>query len=319
MSGPVLVGDVGGTSVRFALACQDDGRVSVSGFQKLAGDDFPSFEEAIGAYIDQSQTTPQFALFAIAGPTDGQKGALTNRPWHICARDIRERFGLSDVRLVNDFVAMARAVPEVSASAFVPIKSGVPIKSEPILVAGPGTGLGMATLIGDPSVGWRVLSGEGGHAAYAPRTREEAELLFALQTQFDFVHNEIVCSGIGLEAVRRAISRVRGVDFVPMAATDVVEAAQRGDEVSLAVCQIRARALLGALGDMALSVSARGGVIVAGGVAQTLLSYLRAPESLARFTDRGARTAFISDVPISLLRLEEAPLIGAGALFFDTH
>lgn len=317
MTSSVLVGDVGGTSVRFALATRSGNRVSLSGFRKLEGDRFASFSDALSAYLSDAGLAPQAALFALAGPTDGREVRLTNRAWTVSAAGLESAFGMDSVRLVNDFTAMARAVPELAETDFEIIRPGEPVDGAPILVAGPGTGLGTATLLGSARTGWSVLSGEGGFTAYAPRNDLEWALFKLLEAGHGFVSHELVCAGSGLAPVHKALATLHGQAWRPMDPADVLAAAQAGDPVCLDICTIRSRALLGALGDLALTVGATGGVVIAGGVAKRLKSYLAEPESLDRFARRGPRTDYLARVPIRLMSLEEAPLLGAAALYFD--
>lgn len=319
MTDTVLVGDVGGTSVRFAMATRTAQGISLAGFQKLSGDDHASFGKALSAYLSGTGLSPEAALFALAGPTDGRSVRLTNRPWTVSAEELERDFSIASVALVNDFKAMARSVPELPAGAFEMIRPGTPVEGAPILVAGPGTGLGAATLLGSSATGWTVLSGEGGFTAFAPRTELEWALLKLLQADHDFVSHELVCAGNGLDPVHKALAKLHGQAWQPMKPEEVLAAAQAGDPVCIDICTIRARALFGALGDLAMTVGAMGGVVIAGGVAKRLSEYLKQPETIDRFARRGPRSDYLACVPIRLIRLEEAPLMGAAALYFDRN
>ncbi|MEL7129941.1 MAG: glucokinase [Pseudomonadota bacterium] len=317
MSQRVLVGDIGGTSVRLGLASSTKAGVVIDGFSKVPGDQFQSFAAAVDAYLKQQSIQPFAALFAVAGPVHQGAVKLTNRPWTISAQQLENEFQLEAAHLANDFAAMARSVPELAPDAFHPIKDGTPCDGAPILVIGPGTGLGMATLIGDCQTGWQVLSGEGGHSVYAPRTDLEWQMVDRLKADHGYVSNELVCSGAGLPAIHRALADVFGVSYEPLAPAAVLDAADAGDVLCLAICETRARAVLGLAGDIALSIGARGGVVLAGGVAQRLVGHLAAEPSLSRFTERGPMSSYMRSIPIRLLTSELAPLIGAASLYFD--
>ena len=184
------------------------------------------------------------------------------------------RFGLERVTLVNDYAAMARSIPELSQDAFKVIHEGQPSSTPaPILVGGPGTGLGIATLLPE-SAGWRVVTGEGGHTAYAPRTDREMALSHELQRRFDYISSELVLSGSGLDAVHKALCAIDGVEWTPLDVTTILSRAQAGDIICHDICVIRAGGVLQALGDAALINGTRGGVVVTGGVAERLYDYL---------------------------------------------
>lgn len=318
MNDRVLVGDVGGTSVRFALARRHNGNVSIEQFVKFAGDGFNSLEDAIAAYLEPIAERPGAALIALAGPISNGVAQLTNRDWPpVSAEALAQKFGFSSTYLVNDFAAMARSVPELPAQAFEEICAGEPVTDAPFLVAGAGTGLGVATLLQDAAGGWRVVSGEGGHAAYVARTDQEIALVKYLERAAAYVSNERICSGIAFPAVHRALCEIAGRTYEEKLPQDVFQDAQNGDAISADVCRIRARAIMAAAGDAALINGTWRGVVLAGGVTQRLLPYLIEPESLARFHDRGPHTALMSQLPVKLIALEEAPLIGAATLYFE--
>ena len=316
MSG-LLVGDVGGTNVRFAMGVQRDSGIHVETFRKYPGDSFTDFYEAVDHYLTETGLQPSSALFALAGPPVARSVTLTNRPWTISAEMLESKFHISRVDLINDFSAMARAVPELPDDAFDHIKPGQAVSGFPVAVTGPGTGLGVATLTGRAGRDWQVISGEGGHSAYAARTDLEWQVVKRLQARFGFISNELICAGIGLEPVHRALCEINGVSFETMSPAAVLAAAAEGDAVCQTICRLRADAVMGVAGDVALINGARGGVILAGGVAQRLSAYLNRPESLARFTDRAALAEYMAAIPIRLLRQESAPLIGAAAWHFS--
>lgn len=319
MPGEVLVGDVGGTNVRFGLARRDGGgAIRISDFSKVRGDAFDGFEAALAAYLEQSGVAPagRHCVFALAGPPQDGTVQLTNRDWFISAASLCERFGFARVLLVNDFAGMARAVPELPEGAFLPVKPGEPMSDAPIVVAGPGTGFGVATLLPQGDDHWRIVSGEGGFMAYAPQTDLEYELARRLRDESGYVYNELVCAGIGLEPVHRALCEIYGRACEAMEPGEMIARAGRGDEMFLELCRIRARGTLRAAGDLVLANGARGGVVVAGGVSERLIDFLRDADAIERFLDRGRHRAYMQPVPIRLMRDPEAPLIGAAAIGF---
>ncbi len=315
----LVVGDVGGTSARFGIAQLVDGVPHVEAFRKVPGDSFGRFSDALDAYLRDTGAAPRHGLFALAGPVIDGGVSLVNRPeWPtIESNRIADQFGLESVSLVNDFAAMARSVPALPEDAFLQVLPGTAQPRHPVLVAGPGTGFGVATIL--PKVqGWRVVSGEGGHSAYAARTETEFAIVEALHgLGHDYVSNELILSGSSFDDVHRAVCNVHGRSYEPLSPQAVLDAANAGDPVGLEICLLRARGTLGAAGDFALANGARGGVVIAGGVAQRLRSYITSDEATSRFLDRGPRSDYMEDLPVRLLIDEAAPLVGAAALFFE--
>lgn len=313
----LLVGDVGGTNVRLAIARRDeDGRLTVSDFQKMPGDNFDTLYDAISLYLSESGSKPEHAVFALAGPLKNGTVTLTNRPWSVSETTLKRRFDLKTVALFNDFAAMGRSIPEMYDSDFEVFNHGQPMANTPMLVAGPGTGFGVALLV--PTVsGWKVVSTEGGHQAYSASTPLEIELLKVLRRDHDYVSLELVASGMGLDTVHKAMCEIHKVKYEALSPEEVRTRADAGDAVCHDVCRLRAEGIMGALGDLTLSTGARGGAILAGGVAERMIDLLSAPGAMNRFFERGPRTAYMEDIPVKLLHNGAAPLTGAAALYFD--
>lgn len=309
----MLVGDVGGTNVRFAVARRENDRFAIDHYQKFEGDDFGSFNDALALYLSETGLAPKHACFAVAGPVENGEVVLTNRRWHMLAGEISHRFNISRVHLINDFAGMARAVPEIEPTSFERIKNGEPVEGAPILVAGPGTGFGVATLFGTPKTGWRVLNGEGGHMAFSPRDAIELELAKVLLRQHGYVSNELVASGSGLESIHAALCEIHGRDYEAASPQEMRRLANAGDAFFRSLIQIRANTVMSAVGDLVLANGALGGVVLTGGVTERISDFLKSPEALERFVQRGPLCTYLGDCPVRLMRDPEAPLIGAAA------
>ena len=320
MSRTVLVGDIGGTNVRFACAhmCAEAG-ARIEQVSKYPGDDFASFDDALIAYLDQLEgERPARALFAFAGPVENGTVEMTNRDWLIDSRELAKKTGLEDIRLVNDYAAMSRGVAELGDAHFRVLHEGkITDETAPVLVSGPGTGLGMASLLKTKSGRWWVLTGQGGHAMFAPRTEREWALKKQLEATYGYVSNELVLSGAALDAVHKALCELDGVAWQQTPPAVIMAQAEAGDTISREICEIRSNATMGALGDAALINGTRGGVVITGGVAKRLENWLAAPTAMARFYERGPMTDFMKPIPVRLLLTGEAALIGAASLHFD--
>jgi hypothetical protein len=206
----ILVGDVGGTNVRFALAYPEGGRLTLSDIWKRRGADFPTFAAALDAYLKETGARPDGAALGLAGVVIKDHIDLINRGWSIALSDLRAQIGGKRLVVVNDFVAMARAAPDLDDEGLDPIRSGVRDPDGSAAVGGPGTGFGIAILRRIQS-GWVVTGGEGGHQAYAPQTPLEWAVAEAMRRRGVDVSNELVAAGAGFDVTRDSLAEVMGV------------------------------------------------------------------------------------------------------------
>jgi glucokinase len=333
----ILVGDIGGTNVRFALARVSGRRVAISNIWKRPGADFATFSAAIAAYRKTVPTALDGAAFGVAGPVEGGRVQVLHRDWFIDGMETAREIGVPRAVVVNDFMSMARSAPELDASVLKEIAPGRASPHGSITVGGPGTGFGVAILRrfvarDGAADGWIVVGGEGGHQLFTPQTELEwcvAENLRASENALDaalpdggkrhkpYVSNEIVAAGAGFDATLAALADAMGVKRAALSPAEVETRAAAGDPLSLEMCRLRARTVMSALGDAALSANTTGGVFIAGGVAVRLEPYLKEAAALARFRERGPRTELLSEMPIRLIVSEEAPLLGAACLWLD--
>ncbi len=319
MTRSVLVGDVGGTKVRLALASHGPGDVCLDKVSVYTDPALPDLESAIERFLTETGAAPETALFALAGPIDSEGAIrLTNRSWpKVVPASIQSRFGLENVTIVNDFAAMARAIPEITASDFEPVIDGERKTDKPILVTGPGTGMGVSTLVKSTSGGWRVLTSEGGHVAFAPRNVREAAIRDVIARQYKYVSVEMIVSGRWLMPVYQAVCEVTGTKPEDISAQAISDRADKDDPICVEVMRFRANALMGAVGDGALITGAQGGVVLTGGVAEGTIKWLRRTEAIERFQERGPMSPYLAQTPVSVLKHDEAPLIGAAALALE--
>lgn len=316
----ILVGDIGGTSARFAAAQRmSDGALNLQAFAKQNNDDFKSAAEAIAYYLSTVNLPIDAGLLAVAGPIDPDGSAkLTNRNWPVIVpADLCKMLNLSNMTLLNDFAVMSRAVPEMQADAFVEILPGKSVESQPILVTGPGTGFGMGTLISLGNDAYHVLTGEGGHSAYSANTAREAELAERLRAKHGYVSTEMVVGGAWLSTIFNEISEMHGARKRDLSPTEIMNKAASGDPVCSEVCEIRAQSIMGAVGDGVLMTGARGGVVLTGGVAERMVAWLQKPASVQRFLNRGSHSQYMQDISVRVMVEPRASLIGAAAIMFD--
>ena len=192
---PGLVGDVGGTHARFAIAETHGRRTRIKHPAVLAAADYPTGEAALEAYlIGLKGKRPHLAVIAAAGPILNGKVSFTNNDgWGFSEKVIAKKAGISDVRLINDFTAQALAIDRLAARDTRLIGPELKGRAEATAaIMGPGTGFGAAALVRDGR-GRAVATGEGGHAAFAPEDDVEIEILRRLTKRFGEVRSN-ACS-----------------------------------------------------------------------------------------------------------------------------
>lgn len=313
----ILAGDIGGTNTRFGcLTPRAQGGWAVSNYTKVKVVDFPTFDDALGAYLSKLDVKPKRAAFAAAGPVEKGYVTLTNADWRISAQRVKDMHGMDVCALFNDFEGMARSINELSEGDFKVVRDGQAQKGEPVLVAGPGTGFGVGYLVTMPS-GLKVLSSEGGHMSYSPQTPLEYELFQVLRKDRDFVSLELVSSGTGLSILHKAVSEIHGTPYTHLTPSEIRKRAEMDDPICRDICEIRAAATMGAIGDLALAGGARGGIVLAGGVSERMIDFYMEPAAMDRFLNRGPRSNYVKDIPIRLVKSPMAPLIGSAALLQD--
>jgi len=199
-----LLADIGGSKSRFALA---NSAARPERILVIDNDTVVDLEGAVTRYLDETGARPRAATLAVAGPIDGEEIALTNRAWRFRRGEFSRRFGFSRLRVVNDFEAIACALPSLGAAETRPLGSLSPSLRNATgvkLVRGPGTGLGVAALL--PADGcWHVVASEGGHAAFGSQAADEVEVFARLRAELGSVSAECVLSGPGLVRLARAI------------------------------------------------------------------------------------------------------------------
>ena len=307
----LLVADIGGTWARFAVST--GGALGPIAAHRVA--DFATPLDAARQVLQGQASRPRRAAFAVAGPLIEGRIALTNADWLFDRDELRRGLDLDAVLLLNDFEAIAYALPVLPPEALVQIGAGAPEPAAARVVMGPGTGLGVAGLLtlGDRS---QVVRSEGGHASMAAGTAAEAALLDCLRKRLGHVSAERVLSGEGLINLHRACAEMAGASVEPAPPTpaEITERALARRDPHAVAALDRFCAMLGAVaGDLALTFCAEGGVYIAGGIAPRIVDLLKASEFRARFQDKGRFAEFLGRIPTWVITEPHPALYGLAA------
>jgi glucokinase len=328
----VLAGDIGGTNSRLAL--YEDGKAIFERTYPSAQQ--PSLEAAVQQFLKEAsgqlgaRGRPPRACLAVAGPVEDGTARITNLPWSVDQRTLAAKTGMSSVRLVNDFEAAASGIPLLQSHDLLPLGGEAPHPKGPVVVTGPGTGLGTSFLFwSEPAGGYQVVASEGGHADFAPTSPIEHGLASALAARYQgHVSVERVLSGPGLRdifsflrddpanrrlAAPETLAALERGDEDP-AAVIVHQAVARRDPLSLLTVHLFLSVLGAHVGNLALTVLATGGVYIAGGIAPRLTTLLADSPLRESFEAKGRMKKLLTGVPIFVVTQRELGLLGAAAI-----
>jgi glucokinase len=307
-----LVADIGGTNARFALS---DGGGRPHSIRVLPCSDYPTLEDAIEAYLAGVQVRPRRAAVAVAVALTGDRVQMTNHIWSFSAAAVRQRLELDQLLLLNDFVALALAIPYLRTEECHQVGDGAAVEGLPIALIGPGTGLGMSGLIpaGDRYI---PLQSEGGHATYGAASKRESAILTVLARRFNHISAERLISGPGLVNLYRAIAEVEGKSADDLAPPDISRRAIAGEcPICLEALDTFCAMLGTAAGNLVLTLGARGGVYIGGGIVPRLGEYFDRSPFRASFQQRGRFSAYLTAVPSYVNQATHPALLGAAAAF----
>ncbi|TLF48304.1 glucokinase [Halomonas urmiana] len=312
MTRPALIGDIGGTNARFALVTPDT--FAPHDIQSLPCEDYPGLVEAVRDYLARVGLTgddaPREACLAFACPIRGDRVTMTNNHWAFSRQAVQESLGLSLFKAINDFTAQALGVPHVAADDLVDVQRGEPIPHAARLVIGPGTGLGVAGLFPGRQA-WIPLPTEGGHVTFAPTDEREQNLLRHFRNRYGRVSVERILSGQGLLDLYLAHCSLKGAPPRLKSPAEVTEAAAGGDPVARDTLLRFLKILGDVCGDAALTMGARGGVALCGGILPRLLQWLPESRFLEAFTAKGRMGAYTGAIPVQVVTAPWTGLLGA--------
>lgn len=335
---PWLVADIGGTNARFGWIDEPDGPILHSKSLSVAAYEGPL--AAAGAYLEHVKRalgtgyrSPGAGAWAVATAIVADEVELTNAGWRFSRQNLTRELGLRTFLLLNDFEALALSLPRLAPGQLQRIAGAAQQAALPgavRAVIGPGTGLGVAGLApcparsggggaGDPTdePHWQAIPGEGGHATLAPDDDFESALLAAMRRHHPHVSAERVLSGLGLPGLHQAVAQVRG-STAPELRTEAIVAAgtaTAGNAGADPLCRETLEhfcALLGGFaGNVALTLGARGGVYIGGGIVPRLGDLFMHSRFRARFEAKGRFENYLRAIPTWLIVDTHVALSGA--------
>ena len=316
----IIAGDVGGTKCNIALFSEKDGKLDVVFRQRFASKDFAKFDLIIKEFTRQA--TPHMngqpvraAGFGVAGPVINNRIHATNLPWIIDSDTLSSELGVKTIALMNDLGAWGHSLEHLSAEDFVVLNEGHALPGATRALLAAGTGLGESILFWDGNR-YRVVPSEGGHSDYAPHTDQQIELLKFMRSRYPQVSWELILSGRGFRTIHEFLSPTTkhpvfddpDADPAPF----ITKTGLAGEcPVCVQTLDLWTEIYGAEAGNLALKVLALGGVYVAGGIAIKILPKIKDGTFFKFFRDKWHFTEMLSNVPVSVVLNESAPLIGA--------
>jgi len=324
-NGLFLAGDIGGTKTTLALYEGGSSPGKPIREQIFINSQAANLTELITTFLDDGKEKPAVACFGVAGPIQDGRVRMTNLDWRINARELGRSLDIEHVFLVNDLVATAMGATLLPKNELATINAGRAVRGGNIAVLAPGTGLGEAFLLaGDNS--YIPLASEGGHADFAPRNRQQLELLAFLMGREKHVSVEKVCSGLGIpnlydflttslkqpENLKRKL--IKAKDRTPILVNAAMEALRDGEMHHICVLTLRlfVDILTAEAANLALKVLATGGIFIGGGIPPRILPFFKTDQCMAVFV-RGVYSEMLAEIPIHIILNPKTALLGAAA------
>jgi glucokinase len=309
-----LLGDVGGTNARFAWQAADD--APLQDIASLPTADHATLADAITAYLKGiGRAAPAWCAIGIANPITGDRVQMTNCHWAFSISAMRQALGFERLVVINDFTALALALPDLAPAELRQLGGGAAVPGAPMGLIGPGTGLGVSGLIpGDLPGRWLPLQGEGGHVTLAASTAREVAVLQVLRDEFGHASAERAISGQGLEALYASLCTLDAVaGFAPLPAAVVSARALADSDARCVEALDLFCAFLGNVaGNLALTLGAVGGVYIGGGIVPRLGDAFTRSRFRACFEDKGRFRGYLEAIPVYVIHTKVSPaLLGA--------
>ena len=305
-----VLGDVGGTNARFAW--QETDGAPLRDIQSVPTADHPTIAAALADYLKSiAPMAPPWCAIGIANPITGDHVQMTNSHWSFSIEAVRREIGFERLVVINDFTALALALPDLARKELAQLGGGAASSDAPRGLIGPGTGLGVSGLIPSEDGRWIPLRGEGGHATLAATTPRETEVLQILRNRFGHVSAERAVSGKGLEAMHEALCGLAGrLDPAPLGAAEITQRAlAASDEQCIEALDLFCGFLGNVAGNLALTLGALGGVYVGGGIVPRLGDAFVRSRFRSCFEDKGRFRSYLEAIPVFVIHAETSPAL----------
>ncbi len=326
----ILAGDVGGTKTRLAFCRLEDGRIIKQQTDTFLSRDYSSLEEVVQNFINKYRVSITKSCFGVPGPVVNGEAKATKLSWQFKEEQISKDLNIPTVKLVNDLVATAAAVPHLMPEDLYVLHegeqpadsgSGGSEKRESVIgVLAPGTGLGEAFVY--TTAGQRyIMASEGGHTDFAPANEEEVNLFQYLMSKHDHVSYDRVLSGPGLNSI---YTFLKDAGFAPEPpelekrmceedpGTVITTTGKTGEyELCVKTLDIFASILGAQAGNMVLNLMATGGIYLGGGIPAGIYKKLAEGTTVSSYLNKGRLSYLVEKTPLYVILDDHTALLGA--------
>ncbi len=311
---PRLIADIGGTNARF---CIETKPYKYKFTHVIESKNHSNLSEAILNYLESVNllNVVSHAALSVPSPMIDDILFMVNSPWHgQSMQQIKKDIDMDSTIFLNDFHALALSIPHIKKNKLVKVGGFYEANPDkPIAIIGPGTGLGMATLIKNPLGGYLAIPAEGGRSSFPPVNDEEIELWRFIHKRFSHVSAERFVSGPGIQLIYEAYCNIQGVPIKTLPTP--AEITNKGVSGEDWLCRLSIDTFCRMLGtvasNLAVITNAFGGVYIGGGIVPKILDYFLKSEFRSRFEDKGRYRPFLANMPIYVITDEFPAFLGA--------
>ncbi len=317
---PRLVSDIGGTNARFSIEVAP---YTYQNTKTLACKDYPSLAQAINSYLkDVGRPEIKHAALAVPSPIVDDTLFMVNSPWHLSSmQKTKQETGLESLIFLNDFHALALSIPHIPKESLYKFGGLEPKIEKPIAIIGPGTGLGMATLIKHPKDNeYYAIPAEGGRSSFAAVSAEEFELWQFVHNRFHHVSVERFLSGPGLQLIYEALCSIKNIQIeqLPSPSEITERALDNSCFISRQTLDHFCRILGTTAANLACITNSFGGVYIGGGIVPRILDYFIKSDFRCRFEDKGRYRSYLEKMPIYIITHDFPAMLGS-SYALDTY
>ncbi|MBY0379854.1 MAG: glucokinase, partial [Burkholderiales bacterium] len=298
---PRLIADIGGTNARFSI---ETAQFTYEYTLVLACKDYADLSDAIANYLNTVGFSGVIKNAAIALPAPEVQDMyyMANSPWQaFSANQARINSGFDNLLFLNDFHDLALAVPFIDKKNLIKVGGlSEPDETKPIAIIGPGTGLGIASLIKSPNGDYITVPSEGSRSSFSPVNEEEIDIWKFVHRRFSHVSFERLVSGSGLQLIYEALHNInrKSIEQIPAPAKIVENGINSQDWICKQTVDIFCRLFGTVVSNFAVSINAFGGIYIGGGIIPKMLDYFVKSEFRSRFEDKGRYRPYLVNLPI---------------------